>query len=1088
MNYRKLIQSTLAFSVLLFSQKVSSQTESYYVPTPVGEKNFFEIIAAQKSSDASLSSQTLRKSGVKQFKRWEHFWRWRVDENGNFPRPDVWQIERAKADIFHKKNKSESPLEATANNPEWTIIGPVGSPKGNNGGIGRLNGVTLSQKDAKLIWVASAGGGAWKSTDGGKTWGSTTDKLASLAVNDIALDPKNENIVYLATGDDWATGAIYRNPKGVGVLKSIDGGNTWLETGLKWTLSQGQTVSKVLVHPENSAILLATTSDGIWRSTNSGDTWTKVASGHFRDLDFHREDFTIWYASTNTQFFRSTDGGVKWTSQSVSGMPSGCRRTAISSSEADPDKVFMVVANASNRFGGFFVSSDAGESWTRTSTTPSILEDNISGEVNAGRQGQGWYDLAITASPLSDKTVQVGGINIWRSTNNGTGWTIQTHWYGDQGKPYVHADIHDLDYSSVDGKLYAATDGGLYVSSNTGSTWQEINGNLAIMQFYRLSIHETNTLYLGGSQDNGTSLANNSTWKEAAGGDGMDNAIDPSNSQMMYCSGPNGDFKRSSNGGASFSSMLTDNTTGESADWVAPLTLDMKDPRIVYAGHQSVWKSTDKGVSWKKAGTIPTSGSSTVNCIAVAESNNSFVYVTNNNGFYVSTDAGSTWTQRTGMPVSASSISRIAVSNSSHMRICISVSRFGSANVYESLDGGQTWKDISSGLPRVPANCVSYQKSNDRIFVGTDVGIYYRDKVASSFSDYNQGLPNVVINDLEINASKGKLVAATFGRGVWEANLPSCEGGILGVTVKGDTTFCEGSSVTLEADNGYNGYVWSSGEQARSITITKSGEYFVSGLDDKGCPFGSRTIKIIVNEKPEMAITTQTGTTTPQANVFCGIDSVRLRASTGFNSLLWSNGVSTRNVTFKETGKYFVTGTTSEGCVTVSDTIDVFVMTKPVLGPQVQEVFTAPAASAYQWMVDGKEIQGATGNTFKGGPQYNNKKFSVRITNEKGCQATSNEVVFIADGTGVAESDDGTSVVIMPNPTTNSFTIVPECQSAPTIKTNLYNSLGVNVISKTFEYLASEKLSFDVTGLPAGAYLLRIEGCGVDKMIKVVIQ
>lgn len=1081
--------SLLGIALFCVSHKTYSQQNEYYMKTSPGEKNFFEIVADQKSAEDALSNKFLKKTGVKQFRRWQHFWRWRVDENGNFPRPDAWQIERNKADEFHKKNKSESMLAPMANNPEWTAIGPIGSPQSNSsGGIGRLNGIALSQKDPNLIWAASAGGGAWKTTDGGKNWISTTDKLPTLAVNDVAMDHTNENIVYLGTGDDWATGAIYRNPKGSGVLKSVDGGNTWQETGLKWSVSQGLTVSKVMVHPENSSIIFATTSDGIWRSTDAAATWTKVQAGHFRDLDFHKEDYTIWYASTNTQFFRSTDGGVKWSARSVTGFPSNARRTAISSSEASPDKVYLVASNIQGRFGGLFVSTNAGETWSVGSTTPSILEDNLEGTVNTSRQGQGWYDLAIAASPLSDRTVFVGGINIWRSTNSGTGWTIQSHWFGAGGKPYVHADIHDIKFSPLDGKLYAATDGGLYVSSNSGSSWQEINGNLAIMQFYRISIGESNSTYLAGSQDNGTNLLRATPWKEVAGGDGMDNAIDPTNPQIMYCANPNGDFRRSSSGGENFSAMLTDNTTGETGDWVAPLTLDMKDPRILYAGHQNVWKSTDKGVSWKKTGTIPGGSGTSINCIAVAESNNSWVYFTNNTGFYYSSDGGTTWTQRTTMPASASTIARIAVSYSSHLRICISVSRFGSANVFESLDGGQTWKDISAGVPRIPANCVMYQKSNDRIFVGTDAGIYYRDKVSSAFADYNEGLPNIMITDLEINATKKKLVVGTFGRGVWEANLPSCEGGILSVTAKSDTTFCEGESVVLEAQTGFNDYLWSTGEKTNSITVTKTGEYSVKGVDINGCPLGSRAIKITVNEKPDMTVNTQTGTTSPSEKVFCGTDSVRLRAATGFSSLLWSNGMTARNITLKESGKYFVEGITGDGCKSVSDTIDVFVLTKPVLEPQILEVLTAPVdAAAFQWLADGKEIPGERGKTFKGGPQFEKKKISVRITNEKGCQITSTEVVFIPDGSGIEESIDGTSVTIMPNPTTQTIMIQPVCNNASQIKVGVFNSLGVNVLSQSFEYVGTEKLSINVNGLPSGTYILRIDGCGMQKTMKVVI-
>ncbi|HRK58303.1 MAG TPA: T9SS type A sorting domain-containing protein, partial [Candidatus Kapabacteria bacterium] len=987
---------------------------------------------------------------------------------------------------------SESLLGSTQNNPEWRLVGPLGSPLGNMSGNGRLNGVTLSSNNENLIWVAAAGGGAWKSTDAGKSWTTTTDKIAVLAINDVALDPKNDNIVYLGTGDDWGQGAIYRNVNSAGVMKSTDGGNTWQETGLKWNIAQGITISKILVHPQNSSILLATTTDGIYRSTDAAATWTRVQTGWFRDLDFHKEDPDRWYACSNTQFFLSTDGGVKWSSKTVSGM-SGTRRLAISSSEANSDFIYLVAANGDGRFAGLFHSTDGGDTWTRRSTTPSILEDNIDGTVNTGRQGQGWYDLAILASPTDAKSVFVGGINIWRSATNGQTWTIVSDWLGRSGKSYVHADIHDIDYSSVSGKIYAATDGGLYVTTNNGTTWTEINGTKAIMQFYKISITEQSNIILGGSQDNGTNRFSSNEWREANGGDGMDNGIDPTNSQIMYCSNPQGDLRKSSNGGQNFGPMLTDNTTGESGQWVTPFVIDMAKPDNLYAGYRRVWKSTDKGSTWRATGNFPNNPSALVNCIAVSESNNSWIYASSGAGLFYTTDAGVTWAQRTGLPFGAGNISSIAISKQNHQRVCVTLSRFGAANVYESLNGGETWKDVSAGMPRVPANTCIYEKSNNRIFVGTDIGVYYKDEVAGSFNDYNNGFPAVFVNDLEISNSRGKLIVGTWGRGVWEANLPACQGGVLSISIKGDTSFCEGKSVVLEAQPGYASYSWSNGEQGQSITITKSGNYSVAALDDKGCPFGSRSVKVSVTEVPDMSVsvTPNSTTTSPVANVFCGVDSVRIRATTGFDTWEWSNGLNERSGVFKSTAKLTVKGTTSEGCIKESDTIFVYVIPGDSLelAPQDKEVFTTPLQGMYyQWLQDGQAMPGQTAPTFKGGPQYNKKKISVRITTFTGCVVTSSVQEFTADGTDVVESNDGTSVTIMPNPATNDIYIQSECDGARTLNATLYNTLGIQVRTMSFEHNGDTKTTLSVNGLPAGHYVMHIEGCGMTKVLKVIIQ
>ncbi|HRE57613.1 MAG TPA: T9SS type A sorting domain-containing protein, partial [Candidatus Kapabacteria bacterium] len=468
-------------------------------------------------------------------------------------------------------------------------------------------------------------------------------------------------------------------------------------------------------------------------------------------------------------------------------------------------------------------------------------------------------------------------------------------------------------------------------------------------------------------------------------------------------------------------------------------------------------------------------------------------YASSGAGLFYTTDAGVTWAQRTGLPFGAGNISSIAISKQNHQRVCVTLSRFGAANVYESLNGGETWKDVSAGMPRVPANTCIYEKSNNRIFVGTDIGVYYKDEVAGSFNDYNNGFPAVFVNDLEISNSRGKLIVGTWGRGVWEANLPACQGGVLSISIKGDTSFCEGKSVVLEAQPGYASYSWSNGEQGQSITITKSGNYSVAALDDKGCPFGSRSVKVSVTEVPDMSVsvTPNSTTTSPVANVFCGVDSVRIRATTGFDTWEWSNGLNERSGVFKSTAKLTVKGTTSEGCIKESDTIFVYVIPGDSLelAPQDKEVFTTPLQGMYyQWLQDGQAMPGQTAPTFKGGPQYNKKKISVRITTFTGCVVTSSVQEFTADGTDVVESNDGTSVTIMPNPATNDIYIQSECDGARTLNATLYNTLGIQVRTMSFEHNGDTKTTLSVNGLPAGHYVMHIEGCGMTKVLKVIIQ
>jgi len=198
----------LCFIVLMGSGGLlrAQTNDEVYVKDKPDRTNYFEVVREYERYFANVPKTQLKIPGWKQYKRWEYFWSKRVDKDGNFPRPDISYIERKNIDAFHAKAKEDNPLDIVAT-PNWKPVGPSGAPS-SGGGAGRLNCITLSTKNKDLMWVGSAGGGAWKSTDGGKTWKAMTDDLPNLAVNDVALDPNDENTVYLGTGDDWGSGIV----------------------------------------------------------------------------------------------------------------------------------------------------------------------------------------------------------------------------------------------------------------------------------------------------------------------------------------------------------------------------------------------------------------------------------------------------------------------------------------------------------------------------------------------------------------------------------------------------------------------------------------------------------------------------------------------------------------------------------------------------------------------------------------------------------------------------------------------------------------------------------------------------------------
>jgi len=233
-----------------------------------------------------------RGKGWKQFKRWEYFMEPRINAQGIIPDPGKTWEEFQK---FQKSFPSEKGNKSNKTS-NWTPLGPTNwNSIGWNPGIGRINTVVVDPNNSNVIYIGAPAGGCWKSTNGGNSWIPLTDTLASLGVSGIAIDPSNSNIIYLATGDGDGNDTY-----SIGVIKSIDGGNTWQSTGLTWTTSQSRVMRKIIINPTNPSILFVATSNGIWKTTNGGGSWTSVRTGSFKDIEFNPLNPNTIYACTNS--------------------------------------------------------------------------------------------------------------------------------------------------------------------------------------------------------------------------------------------------------------------------------------------------------------------------------------------------------------------------------------------------------------------------------------------------------------------------------------------------------------------------------------------------------------------------------------------------------------------------------------------------------------------------------------------------------------------------------------------------------------------------------------------------------------------
>lgn len=911
--------------------------------------NFYDVQQAFESYWKD-KDHTQKGKGWKPFKRWEWFTAQRV-----YPSGDLGQMNQAMKVYFDQV--AADPIRGSGPGGDWSFMGPSKVPS-NGGGAGRLNFLRFDPSDPNILWTGSPGGGLWKSTDAGASWTNwNTDNLPVIGCSDILIDPTDTDILYLATGDGDA-GDTYS----VGVLKSTDGGLTWAATGLGWDVSSQRRIRKLIMHPTNSQIIHAATSAGIFRTVNGGVNWTQVQPGDFYDLEYHPTDPQIVYGSSKG-FFRSTNGGTSWT-QISTGLPTTnlSRRMALAVTPASPNTVYVLAANsADNGYLGLYRSTDSGSTFSTRSESPNILGWSSNGDDSGG---QGWYDLAVAASPTDANAVYVGGVNIWRSVNGGQDWGINGHWYGDQA-PYVHADIHDLIFKPGSGNtVYAATDGGLFRTSNNGQSWSDLSDGLEIAQLYRLGLSATDdNLVISGWQDNGTNRLNDGNWARVVGGDGMECIVDHKNASTMYGALYYGNIRKSTNGGQNFFTIVeSGDSDGVNSGglWVTPYIMHPTENQTLLVGKNNLYRSTDGGSNWETLGNI--GGGGLISHIAYAPSNPNVIYVSRTNTISVSTDGGNSFSNITnGLP--NLSITYIAVSSASPSVVYVTYSGYLAGNkVFVSYNGGQSWTNYSNGLPNLPVNCIVFEKgSANAVYAGTDVGVYYRDGNKSSWEPFSTGLPNVVVTELEIQYDVSKIRASTYGRGIWESTIYSGTPQAPEAVFANPASACSGISVkftNLSTNNPIN-FQWafeggmpaSSNLSDPEVTWLSPGTYNVTLTVTNVA--GTSTVSKTIEIRPTPAVVL-----TPESPSVCKGSSITLSAS-GASTYLWSNNLGpgpSKKVTPASTTTYTVTGNLS-GCTSKS-TITVEVLPLPTVSLagskttlcEGESVFlTASGASIYQW-------------------------------------------------------------------------------------------------------------------------------------------
>lgn len=778
------------------------------------------VLDAIELYEAEMGEKEYEKGlGMKQFERWRNFWEPRLFPSGDFS--------VAKTDYFKSILEGKQISNNAKDGADWESLGlETWTTTSYGPGNGRINCIHPDPDDPDILYVGTPSGGLWRSNDTGANWTALTDKLPTLGVSAIAVDHSNSDVIYIATGDSDGNDTY-----GIGVLKSSDAGETWNSTGLAWNIQDNIRSHRLLMHPENNLMLLAATTDGLYKTINGGLTWQQVLSGLVYDIEFKPNDPNVVYA-TKDRFYKSDNGGDSFSP--INGqLPNASQvdRMAIAVTAAEPDYVYCLVADDFySAFSGLYRSVDGGSNWELRSDSPNILSSNENGNSLGG---QAWYDMEIAVSQTEADRIITGGVNLWESNDGGQNWGLNSHWYyeGGMSPNYVHADIHHLEFEGD--LLYCGSDGGIFRSEDAGGSFDDLSAGLVISQFYGFDVNDSDdSMILGGTQDNGTNLLEGGSWTHALGADGMNALIDPEDDQIMYACSQNGAIHKSINGGATFNWSSSGIT--EDGAWVTPYIMSPVNNDVLFAGYTNVWRSNNGAGTWSP---ISTDINQQLRSLAMGTNSPNTIYTASYTDIFRTTNGGGQWDNvSAGLPNEA--ITSIVAHPLDGQVVWITFSGFGAGEkVYKSITGGDTWVNISGNLPNIPINCIALDPQNeDGIYIGTDGGIYYINNVLANWETFSDGLPNVIVNQIEVHAGSGNIFAATHGRGVWQS--PPWTPGSEAPQVDFDwfpIYICEGESVQFTDLSSGNSPAWdwafdggfpeSSNEASPLISYLSAGVY-----------------------------------------------------------------------------------------------------------------------------------------------------------------------------------------------------------------------------------------------------------------------
>jgi photosystem II stability/assembly factor-like uncharacterized protein len=700
--------------------------------------------------------------------------------------------------------QGQGPSEALLRGLPWRAIGPAIMG-------GRIDDFAVVERRPATFYVATAGGGLFKTTNKGTTWQAVFDDQATSSIGDVTLAPSNPDVVWVGTGEG---NNRQSSSWGNGVYRSTDGGKTWRHLGLEATMH----IPRIVVDPRNPDVAYVAALGRLWgpnkerglyKTTDGGKTWTQSLyvdeNTGCTDVAMDPGDPETLYAATyqrrrmpfgfngggpGSGLYKTTDGGATWTKLS-GGLPGGdTGRIGLSIYRKNPQTVYALVENAS---GGVYRSDDRGESWRKMGTyNPRPM-----------------YFSQIAVDPNNDQRVWVLGVELAVSEDGG-------RTFRQNRAARMHADLHAfwIDPNDSD-HILAGCDGGVQWSYDRGETWDFVN-NLPLAQFYEVAYDFRRPYWVyGGLQDNGSWGAPSSTttvrgptndeWIQVGGGDGFYAQVDPTDPNILYTESQNGAVGRTNLATGERKSIRPRPPFGEPAyrfDWNTPILISPHDSKKLFLGANRLFISTDRGDSWRRTEDLstgikrdklligvakpgpgvlsPDDGQSTFGQIlTVSESplRPGLIYVgTDDGNLQVSRDDGRTWKNLAGRAPGVPKgtyVSRVVASAHSEGRVYATFDGHRSddfrPHLFVSEDYGETWRPIAAGIPEGSTLSVvrEHPRNPELLFAGAERGIYASFDRGLHWLRFVAPLPMVPVDDIQVHPRENDLILATHGRGVW---------------------------------------------------------------------------------------------------------------------------------------------------------------------------------------------------------------------------------------------------------------------------------------------------------------------------------